>query len=88
MSGLVLAARDAGGGRRIVVEEVASGTPGAEAGVRAGDVIVAVDGEPADGLDLGRIEGLLEGPSGATRTLRVRRGDELLTLVVVLRRLI
>lgn len=63
------------------------GTPGDEAGIKAGDKILAVDGTNVDGMQLEdvvakirgkqgtEVELLLESADGAERTVRVIRGD-------------
>lgn len=88
MSGLVLIAPAVEDGRNIVVHRVAPGTPAAGADIRAGDRLLAVDGRAVDGVSLGRIEELLEGPAGVVRRLRLERGDRTLTVELTLERLI
>lgn len=76
-----------GRGRSIVVAEAIGDGPGAQAGLRAGDRILAVDGIAADEADLSEMEAALQGPdgsevvvslrdrSGRTRTLHLIRAD-------------
>jgi hypothetical protein len=54
------------------VLNVRPGTPGASAGLRDGDVIVAIDGRDASSLSLGAMRTLLSDPNVASVTLRVR----------------
>lgn len=70
-----------------VVVAPMKGTPGDEAGIKAGDKILAVDGTNVDGMQLEdvvakirgkqgtEVELLLESAGGAVRTVRVIRGD-------------
>ena len=70
-----------------VVVAPMKGTPGDEAGIKAGDKILAVDGTNVDGMQLEdvvakirgkqgtEVELLLESTDGAERTVRVIRGD-------------
>lgn len=68
-SGMLLAA---GPGGAVTVILVIPRTPAAEAGISAGDVIVSVDGAPADAGSLERIRGLLAGTG--TVAVILRRG--------------
>lgn len=86
-----LAAREAGG--EIVVSEVERGSAAWRAGVRAGDLVVSVDGEPAADLLARRAEErpltspqttrllaaarLFDGPRGTTAEAVFRRGGRL-----------
>ena len=69
--GVQLAPR--GGG--IVVQEVVEDSPAAQAGVRAGDRVAAVDDEPIRGADLAAVAGLLAGPEGSRVTISLRGRD-------------
>ena len=81
--GVVLGKKD----NDFVVVAPMKGTPGDEAGIKAGDKILAVDGTNVDGMQLEdvvakirgkqgtEVELLLESADGAERTVRVIRGD-------------
>ncbi|MEU3779982.1 S41 family peptidase [Streptomyces sp900129855] len=64
---------------RIEVTKVQSGSPAAEAGLRAGDRLSSVDGRPVDGLPVTEVVSLLRGDAkdasaGTTVRLGLRRG--------------
>jgi hypothetical protein len=86
MSGIVI---DAEGKdcRIFKVEEVAERSPAAEAGILAGDEIIAIDGKPANQFTSGRIERLLM-QDGAKRSLTLRRDGKARVVAIKLRRLI
>lgn len=65
----------------IVVDPI-EGNPAIKAGVRPGDVIVAVDNKSTLGLKLDAVERQIRGPLGSTVDLRIRRHDSKLTQVV------
>ena len=50
--------------------------PASDAGLRAGDIIVAVDGAPLAGLELAEVVDVIGGPAGTDVSLSVRRGDD------------
>ena len=72
--------------RTFRVREVAENLPGAEAGIKEGDVITSVDGMGADKLTLTTLHDALdkEGPHEVT----IRRGDETLKIMVMSKRVI
>ena len=53
-------------------------TPAFDAGVRARDVIVAIDGESTEGMDLNAAVTRIRGPVGSSVTLTMRRDDQLI----------
>ncbi len=53
------------------------GAPAEEAGIRAGDIILAVDGESIDHLTLIEAVNLIRGPGGTDVTLLVRHADNI-----------
>jgi hypothetical protein len=82
MSGLVL---EPGSDDRLVVAEVAPGSPAAEAGIAAGDAVIAIDGEAIAGRDYPRVRERLK-TVGAEVTLECRRGSQARTAKLRLRR--
>ena len=56
-----------------VVDEPYENTPSAEAGLKKGDVIVSIDGEPMKGKDTKYVSEHLRGDAGSTFELVVRR---------------
>ena len=66
----------------VVVISVTAGSPGQKAGLREGDVIVALDGKPVAGVDdLHRL--LTDARVGGSDSRRVLRWTEKLELAVV-----
>jgi carboxyl-terminal processing protease len=61
---------------KLTVVRVFDGSPAEEAGIREGDVIVAVDGNNVENLTAEETAALMRGPVGSTVTLKVRRGAE------------
>ncbi|GAB4526236.1 MAG: S41 family peptidase [Anaerolineae bacterium] len=58
---------------RLVIAEPFAGRPAAEAGLLRGDIILAVDGEPLQGLSLYEAIGLIRGEAGTTVVLTIFR---------------
>jgi carboxyl-terminal processing protease len=53
------------------------GTPAYKAGIRPGDVIVAVDGKPTDNLNVSEVADMLKGPKGTVvKVTMLREGSE------------
>ncbi len=57
----------------LVIVEAMMGKPAAQAGIQAGDVVTAVDGQDIKGLALADIVTKIHGPLGSTVTLTVKR---------------
>jgi carboxyl-terminal processing protease len=62
------------------------GAPAAKAGIKTGDVLVAVDKAPMAGLDLDAVQGKLRGAAGTTISMTVNRPSTKLTFEVALKR--
>jgi hypothetical protein len=85
MSGLFLTAHGETF-REIVIQSVAAGTPAAEAGLRRGDRIAAIDGQRDADLTLERVRAMFREPT--TRRLDVERGGERFQVKLTTRRLV
>jgi PDZ domain/Aspartyl protease len=79
--------KDAVERRGLSVFLVVPGTPAAEAGVKEGDRLLAVDGAPVDLMSAGRVSELLM-EEGAERSLLLQRGPAVLIVRLKLRRLL
>jgi len=86
MSGLAIIASGPGF-RQFEVTEVWPHTPGADAGIRKGDIMEGIDEEAAADLSLAEIHALFRQPTGRYNVL-VRRGTQTLTVVLRMRRLL
>jgi carboxyl-terminal processing protease len=60
-------------GPRVTVMEPFPASPAKLAGLRRGDVLVAVDGRSTEGMDTSRVADLLKGPRGTQVKVSVRR---------------
>jgi carboxyl-terminal processing protease len=62
---------------KVIVMAPFVGTPAYKAGIRPGDVIVAVDGKPTDNMSTSEVADLLKGPKGTNvRITIIREGSE------------
>jgi len=58
---------------KVIVIAPFVGTPAYRAGIRPGDIIVAVDGKPTDNMSTGDVADLLKGPKGTTVHITIMR---------------
>jgi carboxyl-terminal processing protease len=63
-------------GERLVIADALAERPAFQAGLRPGDIVLKVDGEPVKGLSLYEAVSLIRGPAGSTVTLTVSREGE------------
>lgn len=83
--GIVLETKDG----QAVIADVLEDSPAAESGLRAGDVVVSVDGQATIGLSLDRVSDMIRGAAGSQVVLRIRRqGEQEMTATMVRRRIV
>jgi len=71
------------------VIDVVSGSPADNAGIKAGDTVLAIDGKPIESLDLTEVrERFRSDPVGSKLRLRLQSGAELKEIVLILRELV
>ncbi|HKW26683.1 MAG TPA: PDZ domain-containing protein, partial [Terriglobales bacterium] len=58
---------------KVIVMAPFAGSPAYRAGIRPGDVIIAVDGKPTDNLSTAEVADMLKGPKGTTVRITVLR---------------
>ncbi len=68
--------------RRILVVRVLPGMPAEKAGVKAGDIVLKIDGAATVNMPADEAQGLLRGPVGEVVKVTVRRGEETLTFEI------
>ncbi|TGN04180.1 S41 family peptidase [Leptospira dzoumogneensis] len=71
-----------GGNKEVIVENPLEGRPAVTAGVRAGDVILAVDGKSTKGMLLDKVVERIKGKKGSKVTLTIRRKGVAGTLAI------
>lgn len=62
-----------------IVVSVIDGSPAAAGGIRPGDTIVTVDGQPVERMSVDQVISAIRGPAGTTVTLTVRHAGETTT---------
>ncbi|MBR2032902.1 MAG: PDZ domain-containing protein, partial [Alistipes sp.] len=58
---------------RVVVVEPYEGMPALDAGLRAGDILLSIDGDDLKGLSVDKVSERLRGEAGTTLTVRAKR---------------
>lgn len=69
-------------GSAMLIEKVTAGGPAEKAGMLVGDLVIAVDDQSVAGMDLNSITALIQGEENTQVKLIVRRGTEVLDIVV------
>lgn len=75
-------------GEQVTALEVFEETPAAEAGITAGDVIVAIDGAPITGWPLSKVAPTLRGPDGSRVELTLIRESKRVSITLERREVI
>ena len=73
--------------RSLLVRSVIDGSPAAQKGIQAGDVIIALNGKGLEEYEFGDVARLLQEPNKEIE-LSLKRNDGLIRLRLTLRRLI
>src|SRR6266436_1332884 len=60
---------------KVIVIAPFAGTPAYRAGIRPGDIIIAVDGKPTDNMNTSDVAELLKGPKGTNVKITIRREE-------------
>jgi carboxyl-terminal processing protease len=68
------------------ITSVLENSPASESGLRAGDVIVAVDGTSTAGLSLDQVSQMIRGVEGTTVTLQIQRPGQAAPITVTMTR--
>lgn len=70
----------------IIITSTISGAPAEKAGLQHGDVIIGVNGKNVVGMDFSTVQPLIEGPTGTTVTLTIRRPATNQVLIISMQR--
>ena len=84
--GITIAVAEDGSGLDVL--EVNPDGPAMEAGIRVGDVVIAVEGQPTAGQTTEETRNLVRGKEGTTVSITVRRGTEEITMDVMRRQIL
>jgi len=87
MSGLFLTSEGASS-KGFKVYSTITGSPAADAGIREGDVIDAIDGQPVSKFTLDQVRQMFKDAENKEHSLSIRRNDKTHTAKLRLRRII
>lgn len=68
---------------RLTIISPIAGTPGMRAGLRGGDLIVKIDGQPTEHMSLEEAVSLMRGPEGQRVVLTIQRGEEVFDVEII-----
>lgn len=74
-------------GSAMLIEKVTVGGPSEKAGILAEDLVIAVDDQSIAGMDLNSITAIIQGEENTQVKLTIRRGTEVLNIVVTRQRI-
>lgn len=67
---------------RVIVDEVIESGPAEHVGMKAGDVIMRVNGAPVMGKDINDVVKMIKGPAGSKVSITVARGNKTITFSI------
>ena len=68
--------------KQLTVEDMLENSPARKAGLKVGDLIVAIDGKPTKGMKKGDASKLIRGKAGTAVTLQIKRQQKIFNLKV------
>ncbi|HEY8417423.1 MAG TPA: S41 family peptidase [Limnochordales bacterium] len=77
--GIMVGIRD----ERLTIISPIAGTPGMRAGLRGGDRILRIDGQPTEHMSLEEAVSLMRGPEGERVVLTIQRGEEIFDVEII-----
>jgi len=66
-----------------IIISVLKDSPAEKAGLKAGDIITAVDGKILEGMPIEDAVNLIKGPAGSTVKLKIKRGNSVLEFTII-----
>jgi len=72
---------------RLTIISPIAGTPGMRAGLRGGDLILRIDGQPTEHMSLEEAVSLMRGPEGVRVVLTIQRGEEVFDVEIIRERI-
>lgn len=74
-TGIGISIRQSEDGDGLLIMSVTEGGPAEAAGVKAGDVLIGVDGEDVSGMEVSKVKSIIQSKNGQTIVLKLRRED-------------
>lgn len=72
----------------VVIVQTVEGGPARAAGMKANDVIVAIDGQSISGMDLNAVTGRIKGTENTEVVVRVQRRNQMIDIPITRRRIV
>lgn len=75
-------------GQALIISEILAGSPAEQAGLRAGDVVLLIDGRSGNNLTISGASEIIRGESGSQLTVTVRHADSQEETLIVTRQVV